>query len=82
MRFVSWNLNGNLLNKISVLETLLLRNDLMCVQKNFLVFRKKHPILSLLDISIGSSVPVKRVHSQCPPSGDLANLVSASIRST
>ena len=68
-RFVPSYINGNLLNKISILEGMLLNNDLICIQEHFL----PSPSLSLFDKSTDFctfSVPVKRVHSQGRPSGN------------
>ena len=79
VRFVSWNINGDFLNKISILMVMLLNNGLMCVQAHLLVR------LSFLDMSRDFHTflfPQELVHFRGRPSEGLATYVPASLFSS
>jgi exonuclease III len=80
VRFVPWNTNGYLLNRIFVLEGKLLDNGSMCIQEHFLT----HSSLNSVDMSRDFSTlsaSARRVYSRSRLSGDLVTLVSVSIQS-
>lgn len=80
LSLITWNINGNVINKLPILENLIRNHNIVCLQEHFLINEGTELL------NIGDSIDLFAVGAKSSgsgrPSGGIAILASKSLRAT
>ena len=80
LSLITWNINGNVINKLPILENLIRNHNIVCLQEHFLINEGTELL------NIGDSIDLFAFGAKSSgsgrPSGGIAILASKSLRAT